>query len=105
MGRRPVSFLLRSPDEKDNRFIHRDRILGDVFDRLCDVFGCRERHVATELEVKEFEGLRKQARTLEGPILPECFFMRFSFTKREEFGRRRGLILLKVKSKGSADFF
>ncbi len=51
---------------------------------------------------KELEPLRKQARTLEGPMLPECFY-EIPFTKREEF-EEAWPYLLKVKSKGAPIF-
>jgi hypothetical protein len=47
----------------------------------------------------ELEPLRKQARTLEGPLVPYLFY-EIPFTKREEF-EAAWPHLLKVKSKGA----
>ncbi len=47
----------------------------------------------------ELEGLRKQARTLEGPYVPYLFY-EIPFTKRDEF-EAAWPHLLKVKSKGA----
>src|SRR5437879_2649485 len=49
---------------------------------------------------KELEPLRKQARTLEGPLHPHQHYA-IPFTKREEF-ESAWPHLLKVKSKGAA---
>jgi hypothetical protein len=48
---------------------------------------------------KELEPLRKQARTLEGPLLPQLHYQ-IPFTKREEF-ESAWPHLLKVKGKGA----
>jgi hypothetical protein len=48
---------------------------------------------------KELEALRKQARTLEGPMAPDRHYL-IPFTKREEF-EAAWPHLLKVKSKGA----
>ena len=48
---------------------------------------------------KELEGLRKQAKTYEGPLQPERRYL-IPFTKREEF-EEAWPHLLKVKSKGA----
>ena len=48
---------------------------------------------------KELEALRKQARSLEGPLIPQLHYQ-IPFTKREEF-EDAWPHLLKVKSKGA----
>jgi hypothetical protein len=48
---------------------------------------------------KELEPLRKQSRTLEGPLLPQLHY-EIPFTKRDEF-EAAWPHLLKVKSKGA----
>ena len=62
-------------------------------------YSVEDRGAWPETWPKELDGVRKHARTLEGPLIPFLHYQ-IPFTKREEF-EAAWPYLLKVKTKGA----